>query len=145
MPRSLRPLAKARARFAEALDSTLNDHWVNGEEAYSNVAIARMCGVDEKTVRAWREDESDEPGVQGKPMPAAALQLVPSRLHEELLEHVAAARGRAPKRAIGLLRRALVDIEWQIANEDPREVVKALAAAQVQLGELMKKAMGGGR
>jgi hypothetical protein len=135
LPRSLRPLAKARTEFATAFDRVMNEHWLRGEEAYSNVAVGRTCGVDERIVREWRTGE--------RPMPAAALALLPTQVYGEMLDHLAASRGRTPKRALMQLRQALTDLDAQLAHEDGTEVVRTLGGAQEQLTELMKKAMGG--
>ena len=140
LPREQRPLAKARDEFAEAFDRVMNAHWLRGEEAYSNVAIARACGVDEKTVRAWRSEGRTEQ----KPMPAAALRLLPSQVFGEMLDYLSTARGRTPKRALVKLREALGELDGQIAHEDAAEVLRALLGAQEQIAGLMKKAMGGG-
>ena len=134
LPRSLRPLAKARSEFAAAFDTVMNEHWLRGEEAYSNVAVARACGVDEKTVRAWRSEE--------KPMPAAALTLIPTQVYGEVLDYLASARGRTPKRALVKLRESLGELAGQLAHEDGAEVVRALVGVQGQVAALMTKAMG---
>src|SRR5690606_33870827 len=79
-PRLIRPIAKARTDFARALDTIMAEHWVRGEEALSNCAIGRACGLDEKHVRKWRSDEA--------PMPAAALALIPSQLFTEVVDYL---------------------------------------------------------
>lgn len=124
----------ARCSFAAAFDAAMHAHWLRGEESLSNVAIGRACGVDEKTVRLWRLGE--------KPMPAAALQLLPSQVYGEMIDHLAGSRGRTPKRALVKLREALGELGGQLAHEDGSEVVRALVGAQGQLADLMKKAMG---
>ncbi len=132
---STRPLAKARCAVARAFDEVMHAHWLRGEESYSNVAVARSCGTDEKTVRQWR--------LGTKHLPVTALTLMPSQIYAEVLDIVAKSRGVVPKRALLLLTKSLDDLDGQLAHEDPTEVVKALAGAQGRIAELMKKAMGG--
>jgi hypothetical protein len=129
LPPSQRPLALARAEFARAFDSVMHNHWLAGEGAYSNVAVARACGVDEKTIRQWREGE--------KPFPAAALTLLPGQLFDEIMSHVAAARGRTPRRAVVQLREALTALRVQAVHEDQHELTRALLDAQRELLDIM--------
>lgn len=137
-PRALRPLTKARDDIAAAFDRVMSEHWLRGEEAYSNVAVARACGVDERIVREWRSGE--------KPMPAAALALIPSQLYAEMVDSLAANRRQGvPRRALVKLRESLAELDGQLGHEDGAEVVRALAGAQGQIASLMAKAVGGAK
>lgn len=129
-----RPLAKARSEFARRFDAAMSEHWVRGEEAYSNTAVARACKVNEKTVREWRLGE--------KRIPPEAIALLPGQLFEETVAILESLRSKTPKRAVIELRKSLTDLESQIAHEDPHEVVKALDAAAGRIAELRKKAVG---
>lgn len=126
-------LEEARQTLSKAFDAVMHEHWLRGEEAFSNVSVARMCGVDEKIVRQWRTGD--------KPMPLAALLLLPSQLYSEMLGQVDAGRGRTPKRALVQMRQALADLDGQLAHEDLDEVVRALSDLQTRAADLAMKAM----
>lgn len=130
-----RPLAKAKTDFARRFDEIMHAHWVRGEEAYSNVAVARACNVSEKTVRDWRSG--------AKRIPPEAIALFPSQLFDETVAILTGLRNRAPKRAIAQLRQALADLPSQLAGEDPAEILRALLNAQGEIAALMQKAVGG--
>ena len=128
LPPSQRPLAVARAALARAFDAALHEHWLRGDAAYSNCAVARAVGVDEKTVRQWRDGE--------KPIPAAALSLLPGVLHDQVLAEISRMRGRARKRAVVMLREVVTGLRAELAHEDAREVRRAIHDAQRELLEL---------
>lgn len=134
---ALRPrgLAKAKSDFARRFDEVMHAHWVRGEEAYSNVAVARACNVSEKAVREWRR------GI--KRIPPECIAKLPGQLFDQTIEIMTGMRSRAPKRAIAQLRQALADLPSQLAGEDPAEVLRALLNAQGELAALMAKAVGG--
>lgn len=129
-----RPLTKARSEFARRFDAVMHAHWVRGEEAFSNVAVARACGVDEKAVRQWRLGE--------KRIPPEAMALFPSQLFDETVSVLEALRSRTPKRAVSELGKALSNLDTQILHEDPTEMLRALVEARSKIDALMKKAMG---
>ena len=132
-PPLLKPLAKARSEFETAFDSFMNSAWQQGNEALSNCEIGRRCGVNEKVVRGWRNGE--------RPMPAAALALVPTQLFTHLVDYLSSLRKRPPRRALIQLRQALSDLESQLAFEDRSEVALALSGARAQIDDLMRKAV----
>jgi hypothetical protein len=130
VPPSQRPLVVARRRAAPILDHILHEHWLRGDYAVSNVALAeRWCGVTEKTIRQWRDGE--------KPMPFEALLVLPPSLCDELFDALNDARGRTPRHAFVLLRAALDAVEHGIANEDRRELQRELGDAQQRLAVLL--------
>lgn len=129
-----RKLAKARSEFVRRFDAIMVGHYLRGEEAYSNVAVARACGVDEKTVRQWRSGE--------KQLRAETIALFPGRLRDEVLALLKDLEGRAPERALVQLGRSLDALDTQIAQEDPVDLVPALDHAIGRIVVLKKKAMG---
>lgn len=103
-PPSQRPLAVARGELARAFDAAMHAHWLAGEGAFSNVAVARSCGIDERNVRQWRDGE--------KAMPVAALLVMPATLTNELVTLVRERRGLAVhQRGLAALAAALDQLE----------------------------------
>lgn len=127
-PPSDRPLAIARALTAKAFDSFMHNRWLAGDEGVSNTVVARTCGVDVKIVRCWRQNE--------KPMPVAALRLVPSRLYETIITDLSLARGRPLKRGVVVIREGLERLKVEARTEDRSELLRAIAQAQAELAEL---------
>jgi hypothetical protein len=125
-----RRFTTARMTLAKAFSVAMHEHWLRDNHAYSNAAIGRLCGVDEKTVRQWRSSE--------KPIPATVLVLLPTQLYDDVLAAIAASRGVLPKRALIQLRKALSDLRSQIAHEDKGEVTRALLDAQSQIAEILR-------
>lgn len=134
---SQRPLSLARVALASAFDGIMHGHWLRGEAAYSNVAVSRVCGVDEKTVRQWRANE--------KPLPWAAAIVIQSQLRFDVERQIDEVRGKTPRRALTQLREALEALETQLAHEDAREVGRALDDAQEQLFRLARKVREAGK
>ncbi len=128
LPPHRRKLAVARAELANAFDAVMHEHWLRGNEAYSNVAVARACDIDEKQVRQWRENE--------KPMPAAAMVLFPGRLYQDVLAEVERMRGRGTKRSAVLLREALDGLGEELAREDARDARRVIDDGQRRLLEI---------
>lgn len=128
LPPSQRPLALANASLAAAFDAVMHEAWLAGEEAYSNCAVARACGVDEKTVRQWRDGR--------KPLPASALTLMPTRVREQLETHIADERGAAPKRGVFLVRQGVALMRTELSHDDARESLRAVRAAKRELEDL---------
>ncbi len=58
-----------------------------GNPALSNAVVARAAGVDKKIVKAWRSGD--------KPMPAAALAVLPPTIFREVVTAIAKARNLA--------------------------------------------------
>jgi hypothetical protein len=125
----------ARNDTARALDETLHERQVRGEEAYSNVAIGRACDVDESIVRKWRTNQ--------KPLPAWALKLVPFEIHRELAANIDAARvGKIDRRELPNVRPMLAKLDAQLATEDPIIALKELAQAARQLEAMIARLTG---
>lgn len=95
------PLAEARATCAGELDALLEERWVAGDDSVSNRAIAeRHLRCDEKTVRRWRDG--------GKPIPLAALLILPESVAIELVQRVLQRRfGASSVRQLVALQRAI--------------------------------------
>lgn len=129
-----RKLAKARSAFVRSFDALMNDHHLRGEEAYSNVAVARACGVDEKTVRQWRSGE--------KHLRAEAVALFPGRLRDEVLALLRDIEGRSPEIPLVQLGRSLDAIDRQLTKGGSGNVVPALDLALVRIEVMKRKAMG---
>lgn len=127
---SRRPLGSARSRVAKAFDSILHRHWLAGETAFSNVLVAKSCGVVEKQVRHWRDGE--------RALPVAALLTLPPTIAVELVAWVQDQRALTPhRRGVPMLNDALDQIERRVDRDDRAEVVRALADAQRRIGELL--------
>lgn len=72
-------LARARLDVAELFDTLLKTKWA--EDAYSNRALATLhIGRNEKLIRDWRSGK--------RPMPIAALLLLPKAMAIDLVESV---------------------------------------------------------
>ena len=83
--RKRKRLARARVEAAEIIDALIDERWQNGENDFSDRAIAeRLCDVDETTVGKWRHGD--------KPMPIAALLCLPLPFGEDLCERLLSAR-----------------------------------------------------
>lgn len=124
--------------MARSLDRILHEHWLRGDAGYSNVAVARYCGVDEKTVRQWRDGE--------KPMPAGALLVMPDEIVREVLDVVAKARGRKPKHGPTLLNEALDRCETAVLPmADRPEFLRVLLDAQTRINDMLKKLLQEGK
>lgn len=134
----------ARGATSRALDEALHARQVRGEEAYSNVAIARACDVDERIVRDWRNDWKDSK----RSLPAWALKLVPFEIRRELDADIEAARvGKIDRRELPNVRPMLSKLDAQLAQEDPaialRELVAAVRQVEGMIARLTGKATGG--
>ncbi len=125
--KSQRPLALARGEVASQFNARMHAHWVNGNDAMSNVVIAeRYMGINEKTVRQWRDDE--------KAMPLAALLVLPPTIAAELLEWVQDRRSLTPhRRGLPMLGDALTRLERPVATDDREEVLRGLREARDQI------------
>lgn len=72
-----RKLAKARPEAVRRLNAVWDEVIRRYGDAYTNGAVARACGVHEKTVRQWRDGK--------KPLRFEAIILLPSRLRDEVI------------------------------------------------------------
>jgi hypothetical protein len=125
--RDQRRSVQARIATARSLDEALHVRQVRGEEAYSNVAIARACDVDERIVRDWRDDSPDAK----RALPAWALKLLPSEIHRELNADTEAARvGKIDRRELPNVRPMLSKLAAQLPLEDRDVADRELAAAE---------------
>ncbi len=125
-----RKLAKARTEFVRRFDAIMTDHRMRGETAYSNGAVARACGVDEKTVRQWRSGE--------KQLRAEVIALFPGRLRDEVLALIRELDGRGVEPGIVQLGRSLDVLDGQVTAEDAPVLDRAIE----RLSDLRRKAMG---
>lgn len=126
----LRKLAKARSEFVRRFDAIMAEHRMRGEGAYSNGAVARACGVDEKTVRQWRAGD--------KPLRAEVVALFPGRLRDEVLALIRELDGRGIEPGIVQLARSLDVLDGQVTAEDAPVLRRAIE----RLAVLEKKAAG---
>lgn len=117
--------------------TVLHELQVQDTERYSNTAIARAVGVDEKIVREWRSGD--------RPIPAAALGLLPWEVYARMRAHIEAARaGRIEPRALPQMRPLLAKVAGQLAREDRDVAIQELRAARGEIDDMIiKKAMAG--
>lgn len=136
-PPSQRPMAVARRDVADLLDAEMHAAWVQGNDALSNCAVARACSIDEHTVRNWRK--------AAKPVPLAALRLLPFTLAASLVAALLNGRGQVTshRRAVQALGDALDALERPVPTAERAEVLRAAAEAMARLGNVMAKAAGG--
>lgn len=138
LPPSQRPLAVARGEIARSFDTAMHAHWLAGEEAFSNVAVARACGLDERNVRQWREGE--------KAIPLAALLVMPATLANEMVNVVRDRRGvGAVRRGLAGLDLALTGLDAAADPEDRDEVMRTLIDAQRRITERIARLATEGR
>lgn len=79
-------LARARARAAWLFDDLLDRYHLAGKHAYSRRNLAeRFVGDSESVVRKWASGD--------KPMPVAALLLLPDEVFEDLVAEIRRRRG----------------------------------------------------
>lgn len=118
-----RPLSVAHAATAKHFDGLMHTHWLRGEEAYSNVAVARASGIDEKHVRQWRTGE--------KRIPLAALLTMPPTLANAIVTWIGETRGfDRQQRALTSLATALDRVDAPVRAEDRDEVLRGLRDAR---------------
>lgn len=123
VPPSERPLAVARMEVAGAFDRVMHAHWVAGEGAFSNCAVARACGVDERIVRRWRLGE--------QPIPIAALLVMPPTLAAEIVSLVQDRRVLSPhQRGVPALLDAVAALAEPARAEDVADLRRALREAE---------------
>lgn len=125
-----RKLVKARSEFVRRFDAIMTEHRMRGETAYSNGAVARACGVDEKTVRQWRNGE--------KPLRAEVVALFPGRLRDEVLALIRELDGRGVEPGIVQLAKSLDVLDSQVTAEDASVLDHAIG----RLVGMKRKAMG---
>lgn len=130
-PPSQRPLAIAREHVKVTFDGLMHEHWLRGEDGLSNTAVARACGVDEKVVRDWRDAR--------KPLPLAALLVMPVTLVSELVEFVQEQRACQHRRGAAMLDEAIARLERPAAPEDRAEVLRAALEGARRLNELVAR------
>lgn len=136
--RDQRRSVQSRVATARAFDESLHARQVRGDEAYSNVAVARACDVDERIVRDWRA------GI--RPVPAWSLKLMPAEVRRELDADIDAARaGKIDRRELPNVRPLLSKLDAQLANEDPAIALRELVAAARQLAGMIERLTGGDR
>ena len=127
----------ARVDTSRALDEALHARQVRGEEAYSNVAVARACDVDERIVREWRSGD--------RALPAWALRMLPHDIAREVTASIDAARvGRIDRRELPMVRPMLSRLEAQLAKEDPAVARRELEAALRMIGGMVERLKGMG-
>lgn len=138
VPPSQRPSAMAARQMADALDEALHRAYLDGNDALSNVAIGRACGVDEKTVRQWR--------LGRRPMPSWALLKLPPSLAAEMLAWVQRTRGvSAHQGAAKTLLEAVGRLEKPMPAGERGDVARVVGEAMGRLGLVLAKATGGER
>lgn len=123
VPPSERPLAVARGEVAGALDRAMHAHWLAGEGAFSNCAVARACGVTEGIVRGWRSGQ--------RPIPVAALLVMPPTLAAEVVSLVRDRRALSPhQRGVPALLDAVAALDRPARPEDVADLKRALREAE---------------
>lgn len=138
MPKSQRPLGKARDDVRTFFDALLSGHWSESDKETTNESVASRCGVDEHVVRNWRT------GL--KPLPAAALLVMPPSLAAKTIawmqDRIAATVHR---RGVQVLEDALARLEEPVSDADRREVLRALIDAQRRISDRIAKLAQEGR
>jgi hypothetical protein len=106
----------------------------------SNRAIAdRYLLVDEKQVRQQRDGR--------KNIPLAALFVLPLPLVEEIVGKLLDVRApvRSPRRALGVVRDALVMLDAPVSADDRAEVLRGLRSARDHIIARLDRLAGDGR
>lgn len=131
-------LGAARTEIAAALDTEMREAWIAGDESLSNVAVAKACGVDERIVRRWRDGE--------RSLPVGALLVMPATLAQRIVARLQDRRALSPhRRGLPQLRAAIERLAEPVADDDRREVLRALLDAQRRIGDVIAALAGGDR
>ncbi len=139
IPNSQKPLATAHEELWKSFDRIIHERWLKDTGAYTNEAIARRCGIDEKGVRQWRDG--------AKRLPAAAFMVLPPSIAIDTIQWISERRGLGrQQRAVAVLADVVTRVEQQsVAPEDRDETLRALIDAQSRIAARIAALAVGGR
>ncbi len=130
IPESARPLSTAHETLWKEFDRIVHARWMSDVGgAYSNEAVGRRCGIDEKGVRQWRTG--------AKRIPLAALMVMPQPLAVEVIQWISQRCGLGrQQRPVAALGEVLTRIEQaEVRADDRAETLRELLDAQRRIGE----------
>lgn len=130
VPESARPLATSSDLLAKEFDRAIHARWMSDVGgAYSNEALGRRCGIDEKGIRQWRSGS--------KRIPLAALMVMPPALAVEVVQWVSQRCGLGRhQRPVAALAEVLTRIErTEVLAGDRAETLRELVDAQRRIQE----------